>query len=47
MALDANYITENQGNQIWNNMIAKNRKLGYKTFSEFLEKNKTKILVVN
>ena len=23
MALDANYITENQGNQIWNNMIVK------------------------
>ena len=36
MALDAKYITEDQGNQIWLNMLSKRRKLGYKSFTEYL-----------
>lgn len=37
MALDDKYITEEQGNIIWANMLAKRRKLGYASFSQFLE----------
>ena len=36
MAFDAGYINEEQGNTIWKNMIARRRKLGYATFSEYL-----------
>ena len=36
MAFDAGYIDEEQGNTIWKNMIARRRKLGYATFSEYL-----------
>lgn len=36
MALDAGYINESQGNIIWANMIAKRRKLGYASFSNYL-----------
>ena len=36
MAFDAGYIDEDQGNTIWKNMIARRRKLGYATFSEYL-----------
>jgi predicted nucleic acid-binding protein len=36
MALDAGYIDEAQGNIIWANMIARRRKLGYATFSDYL-----------
>lgn len=36
-ALDKGYITEDIGNNIWSNMILKNRKLPTETFSEFLE----------
>lgn len=36
MALDAGYINESQGNTIWTNMIARKRKLGYASFSDYL-----------
>lgn len=36
-ALNKQYITEDEGNRIWSNMIAKNRKLPNNTFSEFLK----------
>lgn len=36
MEFDAGYINEEQGNTIWKNMIARRRKLGYATFSEYL-----------
>lgn len=36
MALEAGYINESQGNTIWANMIAKRRKLGYASFSDYL-----------
>lgn len=36
MALDAGYINESQGNTIWANMIARKRKLGYASFSDYL-----------
>lgn len=37
MAFDAGYITEEEGNVIWGNMIARRRKLGYATFTEYLQ----------
>lgn len=39
-ALNKEYITEDEGNTIWVNMIAKNRKLPSNTFTEFLESKK-------
>ncbi len=36
MALDASFITETQGNAIWLNMLRRRRKLGYPTFSDYL-----------
>ncbi|WP_346866638.1 MULTISPECIES: hypothetical protein [unclassified Clostridium] len=39
-ALNKKYITEDEGNTIWANMIAKNRKLPNSTFTEFLESKK-------
>lgn len=36
MAFDAGYINESQGNTIWDNMIARKRKLGYASFSDYL-----------
>lgn len=36
-ALEKGLITESQGNQLWQNMLRKRRKLGYKTFTEFLK----------
>ena len=36
MALDAGYIDEAQGNTIWANMIARKRKLGYASFTDYL-----------
>ena len=39
-ALNRQYITEVEGNGIWTNMIAKNRKLPNKTFTDFLESKK-------
>lgn len=39
MALDAGYINEAQGNSIWANMIARKRKLGYLSFSDYLASN--------
>ena len=36
-ALNKQYITENEGNIIWANMIAKNIKLPNNTFSEFMQ----------
>lgn len=37
-ALKKQYITEDEGNAIWANMIDKNRKLPNSTFSEFLRR---------
>lgn len=37
MALDAGDINEIQGNSIWQEMIKRKRKLGYSSFSEYLE----------
>lgn len=39
-AFEKGLITESIGNHIWNEMIEKRRKLGYKTFSDFLSANK-------
>ncbi len=36
-ALNRNIITETQGNQIWNDMLKKRRKLGASSFSEYLK----------
>lgn len=36
MSLDAGYINEAQGNTIWANMIARKRRLGYTSFSDYL-----------
>ncbi len=36
-ALEHGLITESVGNQLWQNMRSKRRKLGYQSFSEFLE----------
>lgn len=36
MALDAGYVDEAQGNTIWANMIARKRKLGYASFTDYL-----------
>lgn len=37
LAYDAGYINESQGNTIWKNMIARRRKLGYDSFTEYLK----------
>ncbi|SHK49350.1 Predicted nucleic acid-binding protein, contains PIN domain [Hathewaya proteolytica DSM 3090] len=39
-ALNKKYITEDEGNNIWANMITKNRKLPNSTFTEFLKSKK-------
>lgn len=39
-ALLRGYINEAQGNAIWNTMIEKRRKLGYDSFSEYLQSNR-------
>jgi len=36
LALDKSIITEAQGNDIWANMLAKRRRLGFDSFSEYL-----------
>ncbi len=36
MALEAGLINEAQGNAVWTSMIARRRKLGYATFSDYL-----------
>ena len=41
MALDAGYINESQGNTIWANMLARKRKLGYASFSDYLAAHKS------
>lgn len=38
-AFKEKFITEDEGNKIWNDMLKKRRKLGGKSFSEYLEKN--------
>lgn len=38
-AFERKFITENQGNQIWNNMLSKLRKLGAATFSDYIKSN--------
>lgn len=38
-AYDKNLITEVQGNQVWQDMLNKRRKLGYQSFTEYLEHN--------
>lgn len=35
-ALEKGYITEAQGNAIWQNMLKRKRSLGYRTFSDYL-----------
>ncbi|MDO5147885.1 MAG: hypothetical protein ACI4KB_05535 [Oscillospiraceae bacterium] len=42
-ALNNGLITESEGNQIWANMLAKRRKLGALSFSEYLSKHTNKI----
>jgi predicted nucleic acid-binding protein len=37
IALDRGLINESQGNALWANMIARRRKLGYASFSDYLE----------
>ncbi len=44
-ALSKGYITEVQGNLIWASMIAKRRKLGASTFSEFI-KNRNSVKAI-
>lgn len=39
VALEKGFITEQQGNVIWGNMLRKRRKLGYNSFSDFLVAN--------
>ena len=39
MAKDTGFITEPQGNIIWSNMLARKRKLGYQSFSDYLVAN--------
>ena len=36
-ALDKGLITEDEGNQLWQDMINKRRKLGYSSFSDYLK----------
>lgn len=38
-ALQKGFITEDQGNQLWASMLSKRRKLGYNSFTEYLNKN--------
>ena len=38
-ALEKGILTEQQGNIIWKNMLAKRRKLGYASFSDFLQED--------
>jgi predicted nucleic acid-binding protein len=38
-ALKAGIITEVDGNQLWQDMLKKRRKLGYPTFSDYLKNN--------
>lgn len=37
-ALEQNYITEKEGNNIWKNMIKRKRKLPTKSFTDYLQK---------
>lgn len=39
-ALEKGLITEAQGNQLWQNMIKKRRRLGFVSFFDFLQANK-------
>ena len=39
-ALDRGLITETVGNQLWQNMLQKRRRLGYQSFTEFLNVKK-------
>lgn len=39
-ALQKGFISEMQGNQLWQEMLNKHRRLGYASFTEFLESNK-------
>ena len=41
-ALEAGYIDEAQGNKIWSDMLLRKRKLGYTSFSAYLEANKNR-----
>lgn len=38
-ALNKGLITENEGNNLWQSMLNKHRKLGYASFTEFLQSN--------
>ena len=39
-ALEEGFITEEEGNIIWNNMLEKRRRLGAATFSDYLQNKK-------
>ena len=41
-ALERGLITESIGNQLWQNMLQKRRRLGYHSFSEYLKVNTNK-----
>jgi hypothetical protein len=36
-ALKGGYITESQGNAIWASMLAKRRKLGFTSFTDYIQ----------
>lgn len=38
-ALEKGFITEDEGNRLWQEMLRKRRKLGYNSFSDFLKEN--------
>lgn len=40
LAFNKGYITEEQGNIIWSKMILKRRKLGYSTFTDYINNHK-------
>lgn len=43
LALQKGLITEDQGNSIWSTILSKKRKLGFMSFSEYLESNRVAI----
>lgn len=40
LAFNKGYITEEQGNIIWSKMILRRRKLGYSTFTDYINNHK-------
>ena len=41
-AYEKGFITEDQGNSMWKEMLQKGRKIGAKSFSEYLKKQRDK-----